>query len=80
MDIAILGGGSWGSAISVHLAKKGHRVKVWEFFPEQAKEMQEQRICGLLPDVRLPDNIFISTKMEEVLPAAEMVLVVVPSR
>ena len=41
--------------------------------------MQEQRICGLLPDVRLPDNIFISTKMEEVLPAAEMVLVVVPS-
>lgn len=79
MNIAILGGGSWGSAISTHLAKKGHRVKVWEFFPEQAREMQEKRICPLLPEVRLPDNVFISSKMDETLADAEIILVVVPS-
>ena len=79
MNIAILGGGSWGSAMSVHLAKKGHRVKVWEFFQEQAQEMQQKRFCRLLLEVTLPENIFVSHKMEEVLPEAELILLMIPS-
>lgn len=79
MNIAILGGGSWGSALATHLAKKEHQVKIWEFFQEQAREMQEKRVCKLLPNVRLPENIFISSRMEKVLGGAELVLVVVPS-
>lgn len=79
MNIAIVGGGSWGSALAVHLAKKNHSIKVWEFFQEQAQEMQEKRVCKLLPDAHLPGNIFISHKMEEVLPGSELVLLVVPS-
>ena len=42
MKIAILGGGSWGTALAVHLAGNGHEIKVWEFIEEQAKEMQEE--------------------------------------
>ena len=79
MKIAILGGGSWGTALAVHLNNNGHSVKVWEFFEEQAKEMQEQRICKLLPEAKLPENIFVSHKIEDVLVDFELVLLVVPS-
>ena len=79
MKFAILGGGSWGSALAITLAKNNNSVKVWEFFPEQAQEMQEKRVCKLLPDATLPDNIFISHKIEEVLFDTEAVLLVVPS-
>ncbi len=79
MKIAILGGGSWGTALAVHLAKQGHSVNVWEFFEEQARKMQDGRICPLLPEVKLSENIFVSSKMEEVLLGTELVLLVVPS-
>jgi glycerol-3-phosphate dehydrogenase (NAD(P)+) len=79
MKIAILGGGSWGTALAVHLAKNDNDVKVWEFFEEQAKEMQEGRVCKLLPEAKLPENIFISHKLEEVLNDFELLLLVVPS-
>ncbi len=79
MNIAILGGGSWGSALAVTAAKNNHQVKVWEFVPEQAQEMQEKRVCRLLPGTKLPDNIFISHTLEDVLPETDLVLLVVPS-
>ncbi len=79
MKIAIIGGGSWGSALAITLAKNNHDVNVWEFFQEQAEEMQQKRVCKLLPDAPLPDNIFISHKIEEVLTDSELVLLVVPS-
>ncbi|MBT3814131.1 NAD(P)-dependent glycerol-3-phosphate dehydrogenase [Candidatus Woesearchaeota archaeon] len=79
MKIAILGGGSWGTALAVHLAKNDNGIKVWEFFEEQAKEMQEGRVCKLLPEAKLPENIFVSHKIEEVLSDFELLLLVVPS-
>ena len=68
MKLTILGGGSWGSALGVHLAKNNHQIKIWEFVAEQAKEMQEKRICRLLPDAPLHQNIFVSSSMEEIFP------------
>ncbi|MBI2669376.1 NAD(P)-dependent glycerol-3-phosphate dehydrogenase [Candidatus Woesearchaeota archaeon] len=79
MNITILGGGSWGTALAVHLAKNNHPIKVWEFFESQAREMQEKRSCPLLPDVVIPGNVFISSKMEEVVPNSELLFIVVPS-
>lgn len=79
MKISILGGGSWGTALAVQLAKNKHQVKVWEFFEEQARKMQVERVCPLLPEVKLPENIFVSSKMEEVVSGSKLVLIVVPS-
>lgn len=79
MHISLLGGGSWGTALAMHLAKKNHQVKVWEFFAEQAREMQEQRVCKLLPGVKLPDQVWVCSDMAPVLQGSEAVLVVVPS-
>ncbi|MBI2582056.1 NAD(P)-dependent glycerol-3-phosphate dehydrogenase [Candidatus Woesearchaeota archaeon] len=79
MKFAILGGGSWGSALAITLAKNNHQVKVWEFFQEQAQEMQQKRVCKLLPNALLPDNIFISHKIEEIVSDTDVILLVVPS-
>lgn len=79
MQISILGGGSWGSALAVHLAKKNNQIKIWEFFAEQAQKMQEERECPLLPNAKLSENIFISSNLQEVLNNSELVLMVVPS-
>jgi glycerol-3-phosphate dehydrogenase (NAD(P)+) len=79
MKISILGGGSWGTALAVHLASKNHDVKVWEFFEEQARHMQEERVCKFLPDTKLPENIFITSDMGKSLEQSELILIVVPS-
>ncbi len=79
MNITILGGGSWGTALAVHLASKQHNIKVWEFFEEQAREMQKERVCKFLPETKLPENIFATSDFKEALTDFEMVLVVVPS-
>lgn len=79
MKIAILGGGSWGTALAMHFARKNYNVNVWEFVAEQAKKMQEERVCPLLSEVKFPENITVSSKMEEVLLNAEIVLIAVPS-
>ncbi len=79
MQISILGGGSWGSALAIHLARNKHQVKVWEFVVEQAQKMQIERICPLLPLEKLSEHIFVSSKMEEVLPESEVIFIAVPS-
>ena len=79
MHITILGGGSWGTALAVHLAKKNHKIKLWEFFEQQAQDMQEKGVCPLLPGVLLSENITVSSDMASTLLGAELVLIVVPS-
>lgn len=36
-NIAIIGSGSWGTALAVHLANLGNIVKLWSFEEEEAK-------------------------------------------
>lgn len=75
---AILGGGSFGTALAIHLAEQVG-VKVWEFLPEQVKIMQESRYCPLLPRAKIPHEVVISNSMKDVLPGAGFVVLVVPS-
>ena len=79
MRISILGGGSWGTALAIHLAKNGQEVKIWEFFAEQANKMQNERFCPLLPEVKLPEHIYVTSSLEEALKDSEVILVVTPS-
>ncbi len=80
MNISILGGGSWGAALAIHLIKKRHAVKVWEFFPEMAQEMQEHRRSKLLPaDITLPPAIWVSSDLKAALAEAELIIIAVPS-
>ena len=79
-NIAIIGSGSWGVALAVHLAKMGHKIKIWSFQKEEADLINNERRCIFLPKVELPENIECSTSYEDVLKDAELVLQVTPSK
>lgn len=58
LTIAILGTGSWGTALGISLAKNGHNVTMWGRNPEKVKEIQETRINKpYLPNINLPSNM-----------------------
>lgn len=43
--VTIIGSGSWGIALAIHLAKMGHKVKVWSFAKEEADLINNERKC-----------------------------------
>ena len=79
-NIAIIGSGSWGVALGVHLAKLGHNVKIWSFMEEERDIINNERKCKFLPGLDLPENISCSTNFEEVIEGTEIILHVTPSK
>ena len=79
-DIAILGAGSWGTALAVHLARIGHGVRIWSIEAPIIAEMRERRANAVyLPDVALPDAVAPTTSIAEALDLVDIVVAVVPS-
>jgi glycerol-3-phosphate dehydrogenase (NAD(P)+) len=78
--IAILGAGSWGTALAVHLARVGHDVRLWARDPELVAEMDATRVNPrYLMDVRLPDRVRPMARPQAALHDAEIVVFAVPS-
>ena len=80
MNIVIIGSGSWGVALAVHLASVGNNVKIWSFMEEERDLINNERKCKFLPGVELPENIMCSTDFEEVIKNSKMILHVTPSK
>lgn len=80
MNIAIIGSGSWGVALAVHLANVGHNVKVWSFMEEERDIINNEKRCKFLPGLVLPENIYCSTDFEEVIKDSEFIIHVTPSK
>lgn len=80
-NIAVIGSGSWGMAIAIHLAKIGNNVKIWSFLQEEADIINNDRKCKFLPGVeKIPDNIMATTSYEECIKDSEYVFHVTPSK
>lgn len=79
-SIAVLGAGSWGTALALHLARNKQTVYLWDHNPAQVKLMQTQH-CNkkYLPDFDLPNNIHVSHDLTATVTTSDDVLVVVPS-
>ena len=78
--IAIIGSGSWGVALAIHLAGCGSEVKIWSFDEEEKRLINEERICKFLPGIVVPDNIKCSNNFQEVIEDSEFILHVTPSK
>lgn len=80
MQVAVLGAGSWGTALAIVLAKHGQNVKLWTKDAAQAKAMNKHREnTTYLPKHALPDNISVTAALDEAIASAEWVLIAVPS-
>lgn len=79
MSIAVLGGGSWGTALADMLARKGERVRLWVRNPESAREILETGMnARYLPGHTLSAALQVSSDPAAVLAGAECVLLAVP--
>jgi glycerol-3-phosphate dehydrogenase (NAD(P)+) len=78
--LAIIGGGSWGTALACVLGPRFDRVRLWIHEPDIAARMQQSRVNDVfLPGVSIPANVEISNSVERTLAAADIVLSVMPS-
>lgn len=78
--IAIIGSGSWGSALGIYLATQGNQVKIWSFSEEEKSLINNEKKCLFLPDATIPNGVECSTNFKEVLEGAEIILHVTPSK
>lgn len=78
--IAILGAGSYGTALAIALSRNGHKTYLWGHNPEKmAKIAQERMNQDFLPDTVFPESLTVSSDLEFVLSQVKDLLIVVPS-
>jgi len=81
VKLAVLGGGSWGSALAAQLARCGHEVRLWVREPRVANEINARHSnAAYLPGIELPAGIQASTDLERAVAGAETAILVVPSQ
>ena len=78
--IAVIGSGSWGVALSIHLASMGNNVRIWSFDKEEARLINEEKKCKFLPMAVIPNNIVCKNDFKEVIEGADFILHVTPSK
>jgi glycerol-3-phosphate dehydrogenase (NAD(P)+) len=78
-QVTVLGSGSWGTALAIHLARVGHAVTLWARNPdtiEQLRAAGEHSKCH--PGVAFPGGLYLSADLEQAC-SAEAVVVSCPS-
>jgi glycerol-3-phosphate dehydrogenase (NAD(P)+) len=77
--ISIIGGGGWGTALAVVIAKNGHTVRLWVRRKELAEALDRERINHqYLPGIVIPQSIVVTSQLSEVA-KADVLLFVTPA-
>lgn len=78
--ISVLGAGSWGTALSVHLGRVGHDVQLWARDRALVDDLRVRRANAVyLPDVDLPPSVSVTNDLDGALAGCEIVVIAVPS-
>ncbi len=78
---AVLGAGSWGTALSLHLARAGTPTRLWVRSAAAADRLRRSRENrDYLPGHRFPDDLQVTEDLGEALRGAGLVLFVVPAQ
>ena len=81
MKVAVMGSGSWGTALSILLCENGQDVRLWSYSAEECEALQiDREHKAFLPGVKIPQAIRITNQAEEALQGAEAVVLATPSR
>jgi len=80
--IAIIGGGSWGTALAIVLtrSRQQHRIALWVHEPDVCEELRARRVNEVyLPGFKLPEEVDVTGELGNALQEADIVLGVMPS-
>jgi glycerol-3-phosphate dehydrogenase (NAD(P)+) len=80
-NIAVMGGGAWGTALALTLAQRGgHAITLWTHSPAVAETIRSTKEnSAFLPGFQLPRTVAATSNAAEALKNAEIVLSVMPS-
>lgn len=78
--VAVLGAGSWGTALAIQFARTGHTTLLWGHNPAHVAALSQERINRrYLPDAAFPDNLRVEGNLSAAISSAADVLLAVPS-
>jgi glycerol-3-phosphate dehydrogenase (NAD(P)+) len=78
--IAVLGAGSWGTALAMLIANNQHQVTLWGKDADQIKTMQQHhQNYKYLPNIILPESLQYTVDLTEAVDNAQQILIAVPS-
>ncbi|GIO28464.1 NAD(P)H-dependent glycerol-3-phosphate dehydrogenase [Ornithinibacillus bavariensis] len=78
--VAVLGAGSWGTALSIVLSDNGHDVRLWTHRKEQAELINSTHKNEHYLEIMIPEKIVAFHDMKEALQDVDVVLIVVPTK
>ena len=81
MRCAVIGAGSWGTALGIQLARSGDEVRIWARTADAARTLQDDREnARYLPGISFPGTLSATADLAHALEGAEVVVAVVPSQ
>lgn len=79
--IAVIGAGSWGTALAITLSNKGHDVKICDVDNQHVTDMRRNREnAKYLPGIKFNDNLSVVETNEEALTGTEIALFSAPAQ
>lgn len=79
MKVSILGAGSWGTALAIHLARSGHSVVLWGRDAEvTARIARDRRHPRRLADIPIPEGVDTTSDLSRAFDHSETILLAVP--
>ncbi|MCL2366840.1 MAG: NAD(P)-dependent glycerol-3-phosphate dehydrogenase [Oscillospiraceae bacterium] len=79
MKVSVFGSGAWGTAIALLLRDNGNSVTIWSKFEDEAKNLKSTRENPLLKGIVIPDDIHITSDIEEATVGVGAAIIAVPS-
>ncbi len=79
MNIAVLGAGTWGTALAKMLFDMGHSVALWSAFDAEVERLRKTRRHTQLPNMVIPDGIHFTSSVSESCISADIIVCAVPS-
>nr|WP_277755439.1 NAD(P)H-dependent glycerol-3-phosphate dehydrogenase [Rosenbergiella nectarea] len=79
-SVSVIGAGSYGTALAITLARNGYPVMLWGHNPRHIARLSEQRCnAEFLSDVPFPENLALTSQLNEAVAVSRDLLIVVPS-
>jgi glycerol-3-phosphate dehydrogenase (NAD(P)+) len=75
-QIAVIGGGAWGSALALTCARAGRQVTLWEPDAGNAARLMKTRESAFLPGLKIDDSIALTGNVADAVRASAVLLVV----